>query len=76
MMEEELAFLKAHLADLPATALKQLRWDILQQRRKRAAETSAKVKGSGDRPTVPKEEASALPQMAPQPPRASAKPTS
>jgi hypothetical protein len=74
--EEELTFLKAHLAQLPATALKQLKRDILLERRRRQAEATAKAKGSGDRPTVPKEEASALPQTDPEPPRASAKPTS
>jgi hypothetical protein len=52
MKEEELAFLKAHIVELPATALRQLRLDILQE--------SAKAKGSGDQSTVPKEEATAL----------------
>jgi hypothetical protein len=60
MKEEELAFLKAHLVKLPAIALRQLRRDILQERRKREAEVSAKVKGSGDRLTFPTEEAPAL----------------
>jgi hypothetical protein len=59
MKEEELAFLKAHIAELPATALRQFRRDILQERRKREAEATAKAKGSGDGPTVPKEEAPA-----------------
>jgi hypothetical protein len=65
MKEEELAFLKAHLVELPATALRQLRRDILQERRKREAEASAKAKGSGDRLTVFREEAPALLQKAP-----------
>jgi hypothetical protein len=47
-MKEELAFFKAHLLELPVTAVRQLRRDILQERRKRKAEASAKVKGSGD----------------------------
>jgi hypothetical protein len=64
-MKEELAFLKAYLVDLPPTALRQLRRDILQQRRKREAEASAKAKGSGDRSTVPKEEAPAVLRTAP-----------
>jgi hypothetical protein len=59
MKKVELAFLKAHLVELPATALRQLRKDILQERRKREAEASAKAKGSGDRLTVPREEAPA-----------------
>jgi hypothetical protein len=37
MREEELAFPKAHLAELPATALRKLRRDILQERRRREA---------------------------------------
>jgi hypothetical protein len=65
MKEEELAFLKAHLADMHATAVRQLRRDILQERRRREAEENAKAKGSGDPPTVPKEEAPALLQTAP-----------
>jgi hypothetical protein len=56
MKEEELAFLKAHIAELPATALRQLRRDILQERRKKRAEASAKAKESGDRITVPRQE--------------------
>jgi hypothetical protein len=72
MKEEELAFLKAHLAELPATALRQLRRDILQERRRRKAEATAKAKGSGDRPTVPKEEAPA--NGPPEPPRGGASP--
>jgi hypothetical protein len=44
MKEEDLAFLKAHLVELPANALKQLRRDILQERRRREAEASAKAK--------------------------------
>jgi hypothetical protein len=51
MTEEELTFLKAHLADLPSTALKQLRRDILTERRRREAEAAAKAKGGEDRPT-------------------------
>jgi hypothetical protein len=35
MLEEELAFLKAYLAELPATVLEPLRRDILQERRRR-----------------------------------------
>jgi hypothetical protein len=60
MKEEELASLKAHLAELPATALRQLKRYILQERRRREAEGTAKAKGS-----VPKEEAPALLQTAP-----------
>jgi hypothetical protein len=33
MKEEELAFIKAYLVELPGTALRQLRRDILQERR-------------------------------------------
>jgi hypothetical protein len=76
MKEEELAFLKAHLVELPATALRQLRRDILQERRRIEAEASAKEKGSGHRPKVAKDEAPALLQTAPRPTVASAKPTS
>jgi hypothetical protein len=65
MKEEELAFLKAHLVELPATALRQLRRDILQERRRREAEASVKAKVSGDRLTVHREEAPALLQTAP-----------
>jgi hypothetical protein len=65
MQEDELVFLKAHLAELPATALKQLKRNILLERRRRQAEANAKAKGSGDRPTAPKEEAPPLPQTAP-----------
>jgi hypothetical protein len=65
MKEEELVFLQAHLVELPATALRQLRRNILQERRKRQAEASAKAKGSGDRLKVPREEAPALLQTAP-----------
>jgi hypothetical protein len=64
MKEEKLAFLKAHLVELPETALRQLRQDILQERRKREAEASAREKGSGDRHTVHREEAPALLQKA------------
>jgi hypothetical protein len=51
--------------ELTATALRQLRSDILQERRKRDSEASAKAKGSGDRSPVPKEEAPSLLQTAP-----------
>jgi hypothetical protein len=51
--------------ELPATALRQLRRYILQERRKREAVASAKAKGSGVRFTVPIEEASALLQTTP-----------
>jgi hypothetical protein len=64
MKEEELAFLKAHLVELPATALRLIRRDILQERRKREAEASAMAQGSSDRSTVPKVEAPALLQTA------------
>jgi hypothetical protein len=60
-----LAYLKAHQAELLATTLRQLRRGILQERRKTAAEATAKAEGSGDRPTVPKEEAPAFLQTAP-----------
>jgi hypothetical protein len=36
MKEEELAFLKAHIVELPATALRHLRTEILQERRKKS----------------------------------------
>jgi hypothetical protein len=65
MKEEELAFLKANIVELPATALRQLRRDILQERRRIEAEASAKAKGSGDRLTVHREEAPAILQTAP-----------
>jgi hypothetical protein len=65
MKEEELVFIKAHIVELPATALRQLRREILQERRRREAEASAKAKESGDRSTVHKEEAPALLQTAP-----------
>jgi hypothetical protein len=72
MKEEELAFLKTRLVELPATALRQLRRDILQERRKREVEASAKEKGSGDRSRVPKKEAPALLKRPPDPQWASA----
>jgi hypothetical protein len=37
MKKEEQAFLKAHLVKLPATALRQFRRDILQERRRTEA---------------------------------------
>jgi hypothetical protein len=49
--EEEMAFLKDHLADLPATALKKLRRDIVTERRRNETEETAKAKEWGDRPT-------------------------
>jgi hypothetical protein len=81
---EELAFLKAHLADLPATALKQLRWDILTERRRCEAKATAKVKGGSNRLTGQSrkrhigcnEGGISVSQTAPKPPRARAKPTS
>jgi hypothetical protein len=48
--EEELAFLKVHLAELSPTVLKQLKRDIVAEKR-REAEVPAKAKGSGERPS-------------------------
>jgi hypothetical protein len=44
--EDELAFLKVHLAELSPTVLKQLKWDILAEKRRREAEATARDKGS------------------------------
>jgi hypothetical protein len=48
--QEELAFLKAHLGELSPAVLRQLKLDIVAEK-KREAEAAAKAKGSGKRPT-------------------------
>jgi hypothetical protein len=48
--EDELAFLKAHLAELSPTVLKLLKREIVAETRRREAEATAKAKGSGERP--------------------------
>jgi hypothetical protein len=48
----ELAFFKANLADLFPTFLRQLKRDIIaEKKRRRRAEASAKAQGSGKQPT-------------------------
>jgi hypothetical protein len=49
--EEELAFLKAHLGELSQAVLRQMKRDILAQKKRREAEAAAKAKESGERPT-------------------------
>jgi hypothetical protein len=49
--EEELAFLKAHLGELSQDVLRQLKRDIIAEKKRKEAETAAKAKGSGERPT-------------------------
>jgi hypothetical protein len=49
--EEELAFLKAHLGELSLAVLRQLKRDIVAEKKRREAEAAAKAKGSGERPT-------------------------
>jgi hypothetical protein len=70
--ENELAFLKAHLAELSPTVLKQLKQDIVAEQR-REAEATAKAKGPGERPmdTNPDLPGRGLlsPTRSPEPPR-------
>jgi hypothetical protein len=49
--EEELAFLKAHLGELSPAFLRQLKRDIVAEKKRREAAAAAKAKGSGERPT-------------------------
>jgi hypothetical protein len=49
--EEELAFLKAHLGELSPAVLRQLKRDIVVEKKSRGAEAAAKTKGSGEGPT-------------------------
>jgi hypothetical protein len=49
--EEELAFLKALLGELSPVVLRQLKRDIVAEKKRREAEAAAKVKGPGERPT-------------------------
>jgi hypothetical protein len=49
--EEELAFLKAHLGELSPAVLRQLKRNIVAEKKRREAEAAAKAKGSGERPT-------------------------
>jgi hypothetical protein len=48
---DELAFLKAFMAELPQTTLKQLKRDIAAEKMRREAEATTKAKGWGDRST-------------------------
>jgi hypothetical protein len=43
--EEELAFLKAHLAELSPAVLRQLKRNIVAEKKRRSAEAAAKAKG-------------------------------
>jgi hypothetical protein len=43
--EEELAFLKAHLGELSPAYLRQLKRDIIAEKKRRETETAAKAKG-------------------------------
>jgi hypothetical protein len=85
--EEELAFLKAHLGELSPGVLRQLKRDIVAEKKRREAEAAAKAKGSGQLPTGQpsgRQPGSAgggggdfgLPEGPPEPQRASVKPTS
>lgn len=49
--EDELGFLKAFLAELPPTVLRQLKRDIVAEKRRTRAEAPAKARGSGERPS-------------------------
>jgi hypothetical protein len=49
--EEELDFLKAHLVELTPNVLRQLKRDIVAEKKRREAEAAAKAKGSGERAT-------------------------
>jgi hypothetical protein len=49
--EEELDFLKAHLGERSSAFLRQLKRDIVAEKKRREAEAAAKAKGSGERPT-------------------------
>jgi hypothetical protein len=49
---DELAFFKANLGDLSPNLLRQLKWNIIaDKKRRRGAEASAKAQGSGKHPT-------------------------
>jgi hypothetical protein len=56
--KEKLAFLKAHLEELSPNILRQLKEEIVTQKKKKkaAAEASAKTKGSGQQPGSAREE--------------------
>jgi hypothetical protein len=49
--EEELAILKTHLGELSPAVLRQLKRDILAEKKRREVEAAAKDKGSVERPT-------------------------
>jgi hypothetical protein len=49
--EGELAFLKSHLGELSTAILRQLKCDILAEKKKREDEAATKAKWSGERPT-------------------------
>jgi hypothetical protein len=49
--EEELAFLKAHLGEMSPAFVRQLKRDIVAEKKRRDAEAATKAKGSGERPT-------------------------
>jgi hypothetical protein len=52
MSADELAFFKANLGDLSPSFLRQLKRDILaEKKRRRGAEATAKAQGSGKQPT-------------------------
>jgi hypothetical protein len=82
--EEELAFLKAHLGELSPAVVRQLKPDIVAEKKKREAEAAAKAKGSGERLTGQpsgRQPGSAggetsVSEKDPEPQRASVKPTS
>jgi hypothetical protein len=49
--EEELAFLRVHLSELSPAVLRQLKRDILAEKKRREAEAAAKANWLGERPT-------------------------
>jgi hypothetical protein len=49
--EEELAFRKAHLDELSPAVLRQLKRDIVAEKKRREDKAAAKAKGSGEGPT-------------------------
>jgi hypothetical protein len=46
-MDEEVAFLKAHLGELSPAVLRQLKWDTVVEKKRWDAEVSAKAPGLG-----------------------------
>jgi hypothetical protein len=72
--KEKLAFLKAHPEELSPNILRQLKEEIVAQKKNKAAdEASTKAKGSGQQPGSAREEIPVSQQKL-KPPQASAKP--